>query len=259
MKKSSKKIIIVIAFFIIAVTEIVLVNTISRATFTRETRKELNLNAQLRTLEFVSSMNEQLTLVRQMVKTPSIVKYLSNPKDTAMEKEAFENFLAYKNSFLSKSIFWISSKDLKFWSDMKYAYTVDPSLPTEYWYNMTMFETEEYNFNINFNEALNMTMLWVNAVVRDDKGTPIGIAGTGVPIQYFVDSMYKGLNKKITMYLYNDKDEVVGSLDSSIIKDKLCIYDIFPYLKTIESKPTEIVFKQTLGGEYLLAPMTLVN
>ena len=259
MRKSSKVLLTILAAVVIAAADLLLVKTLARSTFTSEARKEMNLNSQLRTQEFVSSMNEQLTLVRQMVKTPSIVKHLIDPTDPEMKKEAFENFEAFKNSFLSKSIFWISDSDHRFWSDMKYAYDVDPSNPAEYWYNMTLYETEEYNFNINYNEALNMTMLWVNAVVRDEKGTPIGIAGTGVPIQYFVDSMYDGLNKKITMYLYNDKDEVTGALDSSIIKEKLSIFDVFPYLKTVDAKPTEITFQKTRGGEYLLAPMTLVN
>ncbi|MBO4404958.1 MAG: methyl-accepting chemotaxis protein [Treponema sp.] len=259
MHRSSKTALAIFAIAAVLAADLFMVKKIARSSFTQESRKEMNLNSQLRTLEFVSSMNEQLTLVRQMVKTPSIVKHLVDPTNEEIKKEAFENFLAFKNSFLSKSVFWISDYDLRFYNDMAFAYKVNPDDPAEYWYNMTLYETEEYNFNINYNEALNMTMLWVNAVVRDENGKPVGLAGTGVPIQYFVDSMYTGLNEKITMYLYNDKDEVTGAKDSSIIKEKLSIYDVFPSLKDIDAKPTEIVFTETREGEYLLAPMSLVN
>ena len=259
MRKSTRIITIISVLLLVIIADLFIVKEVARASFTSEARKDMNLNSQLRTQEFVSSMNEQLTLVRQMVKTPSIVKHLIDPTDEEMKKEAFENFSAFQKSFLSKSIFWVSDSDYRFYNDMAYAYNVNPKDPAEYWYNMTMFETEEYNFNINYNEALNMTMLWVNAVVRDEKGNPVGIAGTGVPIQYFVDSMYNGLSKNITMYLYNDKDEVTGALDSSIIKEKLSIFDVFPFLKKIDAKPTEITFTKTKDGEYLLAPMTLVN
>ncbi|MBR5933505.1 MAG: methyl-accepting chemotaxis protein [Treponema sp.] len=259
MKKTSKFFVTFLTCLVIAAFELFIVQKLARHSFKSEMRKEMNLNSQLRTKEFVASMNEQLTLVRQMVKTPSIIKYLEDPSNSKYESEALENFEAFRNSFLSKGVFWVSDKDHRFWNDMKYAYDVDPDNPAEYWYNMTLYETDEYNFNINYNEALNMTMLWVNAVVRDEMGKPIGIAGTGVPIQHFVDSMYDGLNKKITMYLYNDKDEVTGALDSAIIKEKLSIYDVFPFLKSFDAKPKEIVLKSTRTGEYLLAPMTLVN
>ena len=259
MKKSSKISIFVTALVVVFVADFFIVKSIARSSFTAEARKEMNLNSQLRTQEFVSSMNEQLTLVRQLVKTPSIIKSMKNPADEAAFEIACDNYRAFQNSFLSKSIFWISDSDHRFWSDMAFAYDLNPDDPAEYWYNMTLYETEEYNFNINYNDSLKMTMLWVNAVVRDETGTPVGIAGTGVPIQNFVDSMYDGLDSRITMYLYNDKDEVTGALDSSIIKDKPSIYEAFPFLKNVDARPSDISYIKTRDGEYLLAPMELVN
>ena len=85
---------------------------------------------------------------------------------------------------MSKSLYWTSDSDLEFWSDMKYSYTVNPSAPSDYWYNMNLYETEENNFNINYNDVLKSTSLWVNAVVRDN-GKPVGTVGTGIPIQQF--------------------------------------------------------------------------
>ena len=41
---------------------------------------------------------------------------------------------------------------------MQYSYTLDPTDPNEYWYNMTMYETDVYNFNINYNPQLKQTL-----------------------------------------------------------------------------------------------------
>ncbi len=141
---------------------------------------------------------------------------------------------------------------------MEFSYVVNPNDPNDYWYNMTLYETEEYNFNINYNEALNSTMLWVNAVVRYN-GKPIGMVGTGIPLQNFIDTMYKGLSDHTTMYLFNDKDEITGALDANILKDKLNIYDTLPFLKTVDAKPKEMVNISTYEGEYLLAPIEFVK
>ena len=259
MQKKLRHLVLVVAIVIVVVADLLIVSAIARSSFKENAREQMNLYAQLRTLEFEASMNEQLTLVRQMVKTPSIVKYLINPRDEENRSVAFEDFLTFQNSFLSKSVFWTSDADLEFWSGMEYSYTVNPSDPNDYWYNMTLYETDEYNFNINYNEALNATMLWVNAVVRDSTGKPVGMAGTGIPLQNFIDTMYGGLNKSTTMYLYNDKDEVTGALDSSILKDKLSVYDMLPYLKSTDTKPENLSFSSTREGEYLVAPLSLVR
>ena len=258
MKKTSKAVILVAVFALVVVLDICVVNKIARNSFISKSHEQMNLHAELRTLEFEANMNEQLTLVRQMVKTPSIVKYLINPQDMENRPVAFEDFLAFQNSFLSKSVFWTSDADLEFWSGMEYSYTVNPNSPNDYWYNMTLYETDEYNFNINYNEALNATMLWVNAVVRSS-GKPVGMAGTGIPLQNFIDTMYKGLDKNTMMYLYNDLDEVTGALDSSILKEKRSIFDMLPFLSTTENKPTSSTFISTGDGEYLLAPLSLVK
>ncbi|MCH5283410.1 MAG: methyl-accepting chemotaxis protein [Treponema sp.] len=259
MQKKLRHLVLAVAIAIVVVADLLIVSAIARSSFKENAREQMNLYAQLRTLEFEASMNEQLTLVRQMVKTPSIVKYLINPRDEENRSVAFEDFLTFQNSFLSKSVFWTSDADLEFWSGMEYSYTVNPSDPNDYWYNMTLYETDEYNFNINYNEALNATMLWVNAVVRDSTGKPVGMAGTGIPLQNFIDTMYGGLNKRTTMYLYNDKDEVTGALDSSILKDKLSVYDMLPYLKSTDTKPENLSFSSTREGEYLVAPLSLVR
>lgn len=49
---------------------------------------------------------------------------------------------------------------------MNFGYVVDANDPDQYWFNMTMYETELYNFNINYNPDLKVTNLWVNVVVR---------------------------------------------------------------------------------------------
>jgi len=260
MTKRKKVIISIISIVAVCVVIFFIVNIIAHSLFSSDARAEMELHASIRTVEFEAAMNEQLTLVRQMVKTPSIVDFLEDPDDEARKEAAFIEFRAFSDSFLSKSVYWTSDKNKEFWSGMEYSYTVNPNDPNDYWYNMTLYETDEYNFNINYNEALNATMLWVNAVVRKN-GKPIGMVGSGIPLQSFIDTMYKGLNSNVEMYLFNDKDEITGALDSSILKDKLNIFDLYPELKNVDIKPNRISFytSNTTGSEYLFAPISLVK
>ncbi len=258
MKRATKICIGVVIALVVAVGDYFVVNKIARSTFTLNIKDDMEVHARIRSVEFEAAMNEQLTLVRQMMKMPSIKDFLLNPDDPVSREAAYRDFGSFKESFLSKSIFWVSDANKEFWSNMEYGYVVNPDNPDEYWYKMTMYETEEYNFNINYNPSLKITNLWVNAVVRDN-GRPIGVVGTGIPLTNMIKQIYEGLDSKITMYLYNDQMEITGSLDESILDKKLSVLDEFPHLAETNSKPTELAFESVSDGEYLLAPINLVG
>ncbi len=258
MKKSVKIFLFIIIGAMILVCDFFLINKIARSSFNINTCDEMKIHSQLKAYEFEAAMTEQLTLVRQMMKMPSIHDYLNDPYEPEFQEDAFRDFTSFKDAFLSKSIFWVSDVNKEFWSDMNYGYTVDPSNPDEYWYDMTMNQTGEYNFNINYNPSLKKTNLWVNAVVREN-GKSIGIVGTGIPLSDMIAKLYKDLNPKMTMLLYNKSMEITGSLDEGILEKKLSILDQFPHLKEIESQSKELLIDCTAEGNYLIYPLELVD
>ena len=235
-----------------------LIDQIARKRFRTQSYDDMEMIARVKTASFETSMNEQLTLVLQMMKMPSIKAYLIDPDDEAIRDAAIKDLLTFKDSFKSKSIFWISDTDHKFWSDMAYVYTLDPDNPDDYWYNMTMYETDVYNFNINYNPSLKQTNLWVNAVVKDN-GKPIGVIGTGIPLTDMIAEMYEGLDPRISMYLFNDALEITGALDDEIIENKKSILEELPQLQTINYAPEKLGFETIKSSEYVLAPMSLVG
>ena len=260
MNSKLKKISIILAIIgVIALLLLsVLIDQIARKRFRTQSYDDMEMIARVKIANFETSMNEQLTLVLQMMKMPSIKSYLIDPDDDAIREAAIKDLLTFKDSFKSKSIFWISDTDHKFWSDMEYVYTLDPDNPDDYWYNMTMYETDVYNFNINYNPSLKQTNLWVNAVVKDN-GKPIGVIGTGIPLTDMITEMYEGLDARTTMYLYNDGLEITGALDDSIIENKVSILNVLPQLESIDYMNKELDYATIKSSEYVLAPMNLVG
>ena len=256
LKKIS--IILAIAGAIFLVLLSLLINQIARKRFRTQSYDEMEMIARVKRASFETSMNEQLTLVLQMMKMPSIKEYLKAPDDPECKAAAFKDFESFKDSYKSKSIFWVSDKDHAFWSDMQYSYDVNPDNPDEYWYNMTMYETDVYNFNINYNPTLKQTNLWVNAVVKDN-GVPIGIIGTGIPLTDMISEMYDGLDPRITMYLFNDGLEITGALDDSIIENKVSILDELPQIENVSYLTEDLGFQNIKNEEFVFANMSLVD
>ena len=261
MNAKLKKIACIIAIIELlgAIGLFILIRSVARNHFRTESYADMEMTARVKRASFETSMNEQLTLALQMVKMPAIKEYMLNPGDEGLRQAAFKDFEPFKESFKSKSLFWISDADKMFWSDMNASYVVDPSDPNEYWYNMTMKETDVYNFNINYNPSLKQTNLWVNAVVRDSRGNAIGIVGTGIPLTNMIKEMYDGLGSDVLMYLYNDGEEVTGALDDSILEKKIPILELMPQIADFNYMPKDISFESKGASDFVFASIPLVG
>lgn len=230
----------------------------SRSSNRKRVFSELEQIANQKNLEFQANLNSQIILALQMAKSPVVVDYFLDPEDEDLAGQAVKEIAAYQESFLGRTSFWISSKDLKFYSDLRYSYTLNPDNPDDYWYNMTMKETEVYNFNINYNKELGKTLLWLNVIVRDVKDNPIGIVGTGIPLSEFVNDMYRNLPDGIQMYLYNNNLEVTGARDQSVIAEKAPVMKFLPVLNA-EDALTDRLVHLSKHGELVINPIKVIG
>jgi methyl-accepting chemotaxis protein len=179
------------------------------------------------------NVNAEIAIVVKMANSPLLQRYFLNPANPELESFAFEEIAGYRDAFQSNTVFWVSDVDKKFYSDDAYAYTINPDDPAEYWYNMTLYETEIFNFNINYNDSLKKTMLWINAPVFVDKQA-IGIVGTGIDLTVFIDSIYGNLGRdseeeglsQVQLYLFNEGNEITGAADAVLIEEKKLITDL---------------------------------
>jgi methyl-accepting chemotaxis protein len=185
--------------------------------------QELSRLLETKRITLEASVNAEIAIVLKMADSPLIKEYFLNPEDSALEALAFSEIAGYRRAFAANTTFWASDVDKKFYSDDAYSYTVNPADPADYWYNMTLHETEVFNFNINYNDNLKKTMLWVNAPVFDNR-KPIGLVGTGIDLTEFIGSIYTGFDTNaISLYLFNDAGEITGARDSSLVFNKALI------------------------------------
>ncbi|MDR2554606.1 MAG: cache domain-containing protein, partial [Fibromonadaceae bacterium] len=141
---------------------------------------ELTQILEIERIKLETSVNGEIAIALKMAGSPLIQRYFADPENYELKRIAFEEIAAYRRAFAANSIFWVNDKDRIFYSDDNKSYYVDAKDPKNYWYLMTLNETEKYNFNINYNPDLNVTNLWINAPVFNNKHKPIGILGTGI-------------------------------------------------------------------------------
>jgi len=176
-------------------------------------------------LRLETSVNSEIAIVLKMANSPLIVRYFLDPADEQLAEIAFEEIASYRHSFMSNTVFWVNDTDLLFYSDDETPYLLNPDDPVNYWYNMTLYETEVYNFNINYNPDLNNLNLWINAPVFDDTRRPIGILGTGIELSGFVDTIFQNISDDTDFYLFNAYGEITGARNFELVSEKADIMD----------------------------------
>ncbi|MCL2093413.1 MAG: ATP-binding protein [Treponema sp.] len=184
---------------------------------------ELSQMLEIERVKLETSVNNEVVIALKMADSPLLRQYFSNPSDLDIARMAVEEIFSYQQAFASNIIFWINDIDkLFFYNDFE-PYLMDPDNPDNYWYNMTLFETEVYNFNINYNPDLNVTNLWINAPVFDALGNAIGMVGTGIDITTYLELVNQNLADRASIYLFNSAGEITGARDAALVKDKVNI------------------------------------
>jgi len=186
---------------------------------------ELSQILEIERIRLETSVNSEIAIALKMADSPLIRRYFMNPGDENLEMDAFEELASYRHAFASDTIFWVNDIDLLFYSDDDSPYALNPDDPVNYWYYMTLFETEVYNFNINYNPDLNRIMLWINAPVFDETRSPIGMVGTGIELSDFIGTIYQNIREDTMLYFFNAGAEITGARDLRLVNDKVNIMD----------------------------------
>ncbi|MCL2122695.1 MAG: ATP-binding protein [Desulfovibrionaceae bacterium] len=183
-------------------------------------------------LRLATTVNSELTLLLKLADTPIIREYFMEPDDPGLQAAAYAEFASYQQHFQDKLVFWVSDMDRIFHSTSYEAYRVDPSDPASYWYDMTLYWTERYNFNINYNPELAQRRLWINAPVFVEAGRglrrPVGMIGTGidmVELRHVVASASKDFDNNITLYTFNKSNEITLAAAYELIVNKVRLID----------------------------------
>ncbi|MDR0496876.1 MAG: methyl-accepting chemotaxis protein, partial [Treponema sp.] len=215
---------------------------------------ELVKAVEIERIKLEASVNSEVAVAMKMANSPLIKRHFLDPADENLRRIAFEEIIGYQQTFASKMTFWAGDVDKEFYFDIDNHYTVDTNDPGNYWYNMTLYETEKFNFNINYNPEMQRIMLWINAPVFDSNRKPLGLVGTGIDLTEFVDTLYRDYKGDAALYFFNASGEITGARDMALITNKVTLDKELDAIGTEilagvnELKSGEIKYINTPGG-----------
>ncbi|MDR0920332.1 MAG: cache domain-containing protein, partial [Oscillospiraceae bacterium] len=150
--------------------------------------RNVSFAAESANLRLAEMMNSELGYITKLSNSYAIQDYFNDPENEAKRGRAFDEFERYRTSFLAeKDVFWINDIERILYSTYGDPYHLDPDIPENYWFNLTLYNTEYYNFNVNYNPDLQSTKLWINVPVFQkttfgESTIPTGMLGAGIDI-----------------------------------------------------------------------------
>ena len=191
---------------------------------------ELSQLLEIKRIKLETAVEGEISIALMIADSPLIRNFFTDPANPDFKQIAFDELRAYRHAFEAKTIFWVSDVDRSFHFNDDDPYILDPEIPDNYWYKMTLYETDVYNFNINYNPDLNVTNLWINAPVFDENGKPLGMIGTGIDLSTFLDMIYEDHYDGVAIYFFNTAGEITGADDVGLVGDKTSIADELDFI-----------------------------
>ena len=220
---------------------------------------ELSRFLEFERLKLETYVNGEVSITLMIARSPLIRSYFANPGDEEVKNLVGEEMVAYRQTYSSNSFFWVNDKDRLFYFNDDAPYYVDETHPENYWYPMTLYETESYNFNINYNPDLNVMNLWINAPVFSDSGEPLGIVGTGVDLTELIDKTYKDHAESVDFFFFNAAGEITGASDIDLIAEKKNIAEELGYTGLdLKGSAAGLIPGETMAMEYSSGQAALI-
>jgi methyl-accepting chemotaxis protein len=216
-------------------------------------------NMESAALQITASNEQAIGIGRTMRSSRLVNAYFQDPKNSQLAQLAQAELEGYqKASSTIHLVYWINDVDKIFHSTSAAPYSVDPSLPENSWYNLTLKQTKDYNFNINYNANLKSADLWINLPVFDDNGKPIGMLGLGAGISQLMNDIAKHLDQGVTMYYFNPGGIIMSGGGIDMMENKKLVDTLGPMGAEALAK-TKLIKQDGTSIEYFQDGMSSVS
>ncbi|MCL2603977.1 MAG: PAS domain-containing protein [Defluviitaleaceae bacterium] len=189
---------------------------------------ELQQMLDIERLQLESALETKISMIRKMADSSVIVRHFENPDDEIFKGLAMDEINSFRGFFQEGyEISWVNDIDrLVFSTEFADPYWLDADNPAHYWYYRTLYETEGYNLNVNYNPNTEAFKMWVNAPVLNNERKPVGMVALALEVTEFINRFFQGIEDGVEIYLFNSAGEITGAKNIGLVMDNANIMDV---------------------------------
>ena len=147
---------------------------------------------QLKRESIAALISRELALSQRFADSVLVRQWLQDEENPEKKAQFFAEADGYNKDFRDHTWFLASAGSGAFYANelgKPYSdaprYVLDPAKEADSWFFSSIERAEPYNINVNYDDYLAVTRVWINVIIRDG-ARGIGIAGTGIDLSSFL-------------------------------------------------------------------------
>ncbi|WP_150911653.1 sensor domain-containing diguanylate cyclase [Marinobacter halotolerans] len=145
----------------------------------------------------LQSLEREIGLARQMADSSTLVEWAQNPDDEDLNRQAIREMESFRSNFRDNSYFVALRDSRQYYynnaegefSGNQLRYILDPDKPEDAWFFQLIEEGRDFHLNVNPDTELGVTKLWIDVLMRNDKDRIVGMVGTGLDLDSFLQDI----------------------------------------------------------------------
>ena len=150
-------------------------------------------------------LSREVALARKLANSTQIKLWARDENNPELKANALRELEDYRRFFKDGSYFFVIHKSLNYYfNDSKNSYQgqqlrykVSMADPEDGWYFSAIQSGEPHQLNVDYDEHLSVTKVWINVPVREDNEV-LGVIGTGIDLTTFIQTILIGRYDGIT-------------------------------------------------------------
>lgn len=169
-----------------------------------------------------SRIGLELALAQRLAASSTLRAWLQDEDDRQRRASFTAEAEGFRQAFTGRGYFVASERRRDFhYADEKTAgrlvhgYRLQEDKPDNAWYFTTVRQPHGYWINVDFDQALKVTNVWINAVARTGDDRVLGVVGTGIDLATFLKEMLSSQEAGITTMIVDREGNIVAHPDTS--------------------------------------------
>ncbi|WP_417584276.1 GGDEF domain-containing protein [Pelagibacterium sp.] len=181
----------------------------------------------------MAALGQELSLAETLSRSPAILDWFANENDEELKARGLAEMEHYRNAFTDKSVFLVINGSghyyfndaLNSYGDDPYRYTLRPTLERDSWYYATRGRREGCHLNVNVDDVLKVTKVWMNCLVSRN-GEVLGMVGTGLDLSSFIQDVVDVSEPGVESIFVDQGGAVQAHRDASLVDFRSITKDI---------------------------------
>ena len=236
--------------------------------------------------KILTLIDREVVLAQKMADDGVIRNWALHSDSTPLRNSAFEQLESYRHLFRDRSYFIALDSSRLFYAVSRQdkpgqpkVVPLSPDNPADKWYFETLKTVDTYALNLDYDKAFRQTKVWINVVMRDTRGSKIGICGSGIDITDFLNEIVNSGEPGGSTILIDRKGVIQAHEDKALVErnalerddnKKESIYSLLhdpagagQLKKALEElpagKPSVAAFPLKIDGKHTLAAVAFVR